>query len=127
VPQQHRPLSLNTGKGRDAAGGMGSGWPGGGCTPAQHSLCWGPFPSTKDCQYLPELLFDRDSSQARLGTDRPAAGGAAVSSPHLPIPAHLALLPCSLPRQCWPSTQKHSGRNHSEGLCPYPKYSLLAA
>lgn len=93
--QQHRPRSPSSsrdaGQGREAAGGMGSGWPGSGCSSAGHSLCRRPFPSTRERQHLPQLMFDCHSSQARLGTNRPGPGGAAVSSPHPPIPTHLSL------------------------------------
>lgn len=86
LPQQHQLLSpsgsSDTGKGRDAAAGVGPGWPGGGCSPAGHSLCHDPFPSTKYGQYLLEPLFGSDTSRGRLGTTalRP------------PMPTHLALV-----------------------------------
>lgn len=119
------------GKVRDATGSVGSGCLGGGCTSAGHSLCWGPFPSTKECQRLLELLFDSDSSQARLGTNHPAPGGRiAASSPHPPMPTHLSL-PDPATAQAVPATHRKALRRKSYWSVilynPYPKYSLLAA
>lgn len=91
--------TLNIGQSRDATESMGSGWPGGGCTSARHNLCWGPFPSNKERQYLLELLFDCESSQAGLSTSHPAPRDTAVSSP---------ILLCSHTLPC---------QNNCEGLC----------
>lgn len=116
LPQQHRPRSPSSswdaGKGRDAAGGVGSGWQGSGCSSAGV-----PSPQPESVSISPSWCLTVTHPKPGLAPTALDLGGLQWAAPILPCPH---TLPCPLRSQlgqCQPWAWKHMGRNPSEGLC----------